>query len=57
MCESLGRSPQRPHDPKEANELEEFKAGVVESMKQYNAGAVKTFDNVEDLLDDLHASE
>ena len=38
-------------------ELEEFKAGVVRSMKQYNAGLVKTFDNVDDLLADLHNPE
>lgn len=57
MCESLGRAPQRTCDPKKATELAEFRAGVVKSMKQYNAGAVKTFDNVEDLLDDLHSSE
>lgn len=57
MCESLGRAPQRPYDQKEANELEEFKAGVVKSMKQYNEGKVKNFDKVEDLLDDLHSSE
>ena len=38
-------------------ELEEFKVGVVWSMKQYNAGVVKSFDNVEDLLNDLHAAE
>ena len=38
-------------------ELEEFKAGVVLSMKQYNAGLVKTFDNVDDFLADLHSPE
>jgi hypothetical protein len=38
-------------------ELEEFKAGVVRSMKQYNAGFVKTFDNVDDFLADLHSPE
>jgi hypothetical protein len=38
-------------------ELEEFKSGVVRSMKQYNAGLVKTFDNVDDLLADLHNPE
>lgn len=37
--------------------LDEFKAGVVRSMKQYNAGLVKTFDNVDDLLADLHSPE
>jgi hypothetical protein len=37
--------------------LEEFKAGVVRSMKQYNAGLVKTFDNADDFLADLHSSE
>lgn len=34
--------------------LEEFKAGVVRSMKQYNAGLVKTFDDIDEFLDDLH---
>jgi hypothetical protein len=34
--------------------LEEFKAGLVRSMKQYNAGLVKTFDDVDDFLNDLH---
>ncbi len=38
-------------------ELEEFKAGMVRSMKQYNAGLVKTFDNVDDFLADLHSPE
>jgi hypothetical protein len=38
-------------------ELEEFKAGLVRSMKQYNAGLVKTFDNVDDFLADLHSPE
>jgi hypothetical protein len=38
-------------------ELEEFKAGVVRSMKQYNAGLVKSFDNVDDFLTDLHNPE
>jgi len=38
-------------------ELEEFKAGLVRSMKQYNAGFVKTFDNVDDFLADLHSPE
>jgi hypothetical protein len=37
--------------------LEEFKAGVVRSMKQYNAGLVKTFDNADDFLADLHSPE
>ena len=37
--------------------LEEFKAGAVRSMKQYNAGLVDTFDNVEDFLADLHKPE
>jgi len=34
--------------------LEEFKAGVVRSMKQYNAGLAKTFDDADDFLADLH---
>lgn len=38
-------------------DLVEFKASVVRSMKQYNAGLVETFDTVEELLDDLHASD
>ena len=42
---------------KEDTALVEFKAGVVRSMKQYNAGLVKTFDNVDDLLEDLHNPE
>jgi len=33
--------------------LEEFKAGVVRSMKQYNAGLVKNFDNADDFLADF----
>ena len=37
--------------------LVEFKAGVVRSMKQYNAGLVDTFDNVDDFLADLHNPE
>ncbi len=40
---------------KEEAELAEFKAGLVRSMKQYNAGLVETFDNVDDLLADLHS--
>ena len=36
----------------EENALEEFKAGVVRSMKQYNAGLVKTFADIDDFLDD-----
>ena len=42
---------------KEDHALVEFKAGVVRSMEQYNAGLVKTFDNVDDFLADLHSSE
>lgn len=38
-------------------ELEEFKAGIVRSMKQYNTGLAKTFDNVDDFLADLHSPE
>jgi hypothetical protein len=37
--------------------LEELKAGVVRSMKKYNAGLVKTFDNADDFLADLHSPE
>jgi hypothetical protein len=32
------------------SELDEFKAGIVRSIKQYNAGLVKTFDNADDFL-------
>jgi hypothetical protein len=39
------------------NVLEEFKAGVVRSMEQYNAGLVKTFDDTDEFLDDLHNPE
>ncbi len=42
---------------KEDTVLVEFKAGVVRSMMQYNAGLVKTFDNVDDFLADLHSPE
>lgn len=42
---------------KEESELAKFKAGLVRSMKQYNAGLVETFDNVDDLLADLHSPE
>lgn len=42
---------------KEDAELAEFKAGVVRSMEQYSAGLVDTFDNVDDLLADLHNPE
>lgn len=42
---------------KEEAELAKFKAGLVRSMKQYNAGLVETFDNVDDLLADLHSPE
>jgi len=37
--------------------LDEFKAGIVRSMEQYNTGSVKTFDNVDDLLADLNSPE
>jgi hypothetical protein len=42
---------------KEGTVLVEFKAGVVRSMKQYNSGLVKTFDNVDDFLADLRNPE
>jgi hypothetical protein len=42
---------------KDETALVEFKAGVVRSMKQYNAGRVETFDNVDDFLADLHSPE
>jgi hypothetical protein len=38
----------------EETALEELKAGVVRSMKQYNAGLVKTFADIDEFLDDLH---
>ncbi len=41
----------------EETALEEFKAGVVRSMKQYNAGLVKTFTDIDEFLDDLHNPE
>ena len=41
----------------EETALEEFKAGVVRSMKQYNAGLVKTFADIDEFLDDLHNPE
>ncbi|MCJ7445337.1 MAG: hypothetical protein MUO26_12580 [Methanotrichaceae archaeon] len=34
--------------------ITEFKAGVVRSMKQYNAGLAKSFDSLEDLMRDLN---
>jgi hypothetical protein len=37
--------------------LRDFKAGLVRSMRQLNAGLVKTFDDVDDFLDDLHSPE
>jgi len=40
-----------------AQALYEFKAGLVRSMKQYNAGLVKIFDNADDFLADLHKPE
>jgi hypothetical protein len=33
---------------------EEFKTGLIRSIKQYNAGLVKTFEDVDDFLNDLH---
>ena len=35
--------------------LLEFRAGVVRSMKQYRAGQVKIFDDIDDFLNDLHS--
>jgi hypothetical protein len=43
--------------PAEENVMEEFKAGLVRSLKQYNAGLVKTFDDIDEFLDDLHNRE
>ncbi|MCK9440451.1 MAG: hypothetical protein M0Q13_03410 [Methanothrix sp.] len=37
--------------------LEEFKDGLVRSMKQHNSGLEETFDNVDDFLAELHNSE
>ena len=44
-------------DVNDKTPLEEFKAGVVKSMKQYNEGLVETFDNVEDFLKDLNSPD
>ena len=43
----------------DANEaaLKEFEAGLARSIKQYKSGQVETFDNVDDLLADLHSPE
>ncbi|VVB62543.1 Uncharacterised protein [uncultured archaeon] len=37
--------------------LEEFKDGLIRSMKQYNAGQVKTANSAEEFLEELHNSE
>lgn len=37
--------------------LEEFKAGMIRSLKQYEAGLTETFDNMDDFLSNLHSSE
>jgi len=37
--------------------LDDFKAGVVQSMKQYNACLVKTFDSADDFLADLRGPD
>jgi len=37
--------------------LMEFKGGVVRSMKQYKAGQVDTFENVDEFLADLDSPE
>lgn len=37
--------------------MDDFKAGVVQSMKQYNACLVRTFDSADDFLADLHGSD
>ena len=35
-------------------EVKEFKEGIVRSMKQYNDGNVKIFDNADDLIMELN---
>lgn len=37
--------------------LKDFKTGLVRSMKQYNAGLVKIFDDVDEFLNDLHSPD
>jgi len=45
-------------DTKDAkSRLAKFKASVVRSIKQYNAGQVKIFDDIDDFLNDLHSPE
>ena len=43
--------------PAEETAMKEFKAGLVRSLKQYNTGYVKTFDDIDAFLDDLHKPE
>jgi hypothetical protein len=37
--------------------IDDFKDGVVRSMKQHNSGSMKTFDNADDFLAELHNSK
>jgi hypothetical protein len=46
-----------PNIPAEEKAMKEFKASLVRSLKQYNAGYVKTFDDMDEFLDDLHNPE
>jgi hypothetical protein len=43
--------------PAEETAMKEFKAGLVRSLKQYNAAYAKTFDDIDEFLDDLHNPE
>lgn len=57
VCSDIAREVMISGITKDEAELTDFKAGLVRSMKQYNAGLAKTFDNVDDLLADLHSPE
>lgn len=56
-CETLNESQIMISGITREEALAKFKAGVIRSMKQYEAGLVETFDNVDDFLSDLHNSE
>lgn len=56
-CETLNESQIMISGITREEALAKFKAGVIRSMKQYDAGLVETFDNVDDFLSDLHNSE
>lgn len=34
--------------------LDKFKAGVIRGLKQYNAGQIKVFDDIDEALNYLH---